>query len=89
MGSWDAWASLIFRPDFRGRRHHGAAGGGLDDGAFGRAIHQTDCAAGIGAAFVDLEKMLRSRRDDLGVDLDLAADDVAHAAFGAFPMVDS
>jgi hypothetical protein len=32
--------------------------------------------------------MLRRRGDDNGVDIDLAAHDIAHAAFGAFFVID-
>ena len=80
--------AFVFRPHFRWRRYHGAAGGGLDDGAFRRAVHQAHGTAGIGAALVDLQKMLRCRCDNDCVDFNFAAGDIAHAAFGTFTMID-
>jgi hypothetical protein len=78
----------VFRPDFRRRWNHGFSRIGFDDGAFGRAIHQTDRALWIDAALVDFQKMLRRRGDDNGIDIDLAAHDITHAAFGAFLVID-
>jgi hypothetical protein len=79
---------LVFRPDLRWRWNHGFTRITLDDGAFGRAVHQTDGALWIDAAPVDFQKMLRRRRNDNGVDIDFAAHDIAHAAFGAFFVID-
>ena len=79
----------MLRPDFRRRRNHRAAGFGFDNGAFGWTVHQTHGALRIGATLVDLQKMLRCRRDDHGVDVDLAADHVTHAALGALIVGDS
>src|SRR6516162_2627447 len=61
----------------------------FDDRAFRRAIHQTRGAARIGAFVdVDLDAVQRLQRHVDRVDVDLAADDVAHPALGAALVVD-
>src|SRR5438309_4711599 len=71
------------------RRDHRAAALELDDRSFRRAVHQTRGAPRIGAFVdVDLNAVQRLQSDIDGVDVDLAADDVAHPALGAVCMID-
>jgi hypothetical protein len=82
--SWNTRPSSVLGPNFRWWGNHRSAGVGFDDGTFSRTVHQTDGAFGINAPLVDLQKMLRRRRDYHGVDVDFAANHITHAALGAF-----
>src|SRR5438105_15371026 len=75
-------------PGFGRRRHHRAAAFDLDDRAFRRAIHQARRAAGVSAFLqIDLDAVQWLQRDVYRVDIDLAADDVAHPALGAASLI--
>ena len=88
QSSRDSGPPEVIRPDFRRRRNQRSPRIGLHDGAFRRAIHQADRALRINAAPVDFQPVLGSGRDHDGVEIDLAANDVTHTAFGAFDVVD-
>src|SRR6516162_6469883 len=61
----------------------------LNDRSFRRTVHQTSGAARVGAFIdVDLDAVQWIERDVDSVDVDLAADDVAHPALGAALVID-
>src|SRR5215831_825880 len=76
-------------PSFGRGWDQGAPTFDFDDRAFRRAIHQARGTSRVSAFIpVDLDAVQWLQRDINGVDVDLAADDVAHPALGAAFVVD-